>query len=143
MASLGESGVLLDQRGEPVAPVIAWHDTRDHAELEHLRHAITAQDFAAMTGLPLRQQWSLTKHRWLLDNVPAARSAVRRLNVAEWIVRGLGGEEATEQSLASRTGWLRLAQRSWWDRHPGMVRRQRDADAAAGHRRHSAGPGQR
>ena len=39
---------------------------------------------------------------------------MRRLNVAEWIVRGLGGEEATEQSLASRTGWLRLAQRSWW-----------------------------
>ena len=114
VASLGESGVLLDQQGEPVAPVIAWHDTRDHAELEHLRHAITAQDFAAVTGLPLRQQWSLTKHRWLLDNVPSAHSAVRRLNVAEWIVRGLGGEEASEQSLAARTGWLRLAQRSWW-----------------------------
>ena len=63
-----------------------------------------AHDFSAMTGLPFRQQWSLTKHRWLLDNVPSARDAVRRLNVAEWIVRGLGGEEATEQSLASRTG---------------------------------------
>ena len=115
VTSLAESGVLLDHRGEPVAPVIAWHDTRDHAELAHLRNAITAQDFSATTGLPLRQQWSLTKHRWLLDNVPAARSAVRRLNVAEWIVRGLGGEEATEQSLASRTGWLRLAQRDWWN----------------------------
>ena len=115
VTSLAESGVLLDHRGVPVAPVIAWHDTRDHAELAHLRNAITAQDFSATTGLPLRQQWSLTKHRWLLDNVPAARSAVRRLNVAEWIVRGLGGEEATEQSLASRTGWLRLAQRDWWN----------------------------
>jgi sugar (pentulose or hexulose) kinase len=115
VASLAEAGVLLDQRGEPVAPVIAWHDTRDHAELAHLRETMTAQQFSAMTGLPLRQQWSLTKHRWLLDNVPAARSAVRRLNIAEWIVRGLGGEEATEQSLASRTGWLRLAQRSWWN----------------------------
>ena len=115
VTSLAESGVLLDHRGDPVAPVIAWHDTRDHAELAHLRNAITAQDFSATTGLPLRQQWSLTKHRWLLDNVPAARSAVRRLNVAEWIVRGLGGEEATEQSLASRTGWLRLAQRDWWN----------------------------
>jgi sugar (pentulose or hexulose) kinase len=114
VTSLAEAGVLLDHRGDPVAPVIAWHDTRDHVELAHLRNAITAQDFSAMTGLPLRQQWSLTKHRWLLDNVPAARSAVRRLNVAESIVRGLGGEEATEQSLASRTGWLRLAQRTWW-----------------------------
>jgi sugar (pentulose or hexulose) kinase len=115
VASLAESGVLLDQRGEPVAPVIAWHDTRDGAELEDLRNAVGAQTFSAATGLPLRQQWSLTKHRWLIDNVPSAGSAVRRLNVAEWIVRGLGGDEATEQSLASRTGWLRLAERDWWE----------------------------
>ncbi len=114
VTSLAESGVLLDRHGVPIAPVIAWHDTRDAAELEHLRHTIPAAEFSATTGLPLRQQWSLTKHRWLRDNVPAARNAVRRLNVAEWIVRGLGGDEATEQSLASRTGWLRLAQRSWW-----------------------------
>ena len=33
-------GVLLDQRGEPVAPVIAWHDTRDEAELDDLRKAL-------------------------------------------------------------------------------------------------------
>ena len=114
VASLGEAGILLDRHAQPVAPVIAWHDTRDHTELADLRNTVAAQDFSATTGLPLRQQWSLTKHRWLLDNVSAARTAVRRLNVAEWIVRGLGGEEATEQSLASRTGWLRLAQRSWW-----------------------------
>ena len=115
VASLAESGVLLDRHGEPVAPVIAWHDTRDIAELESLAEAIGAHRFSAATGLPLRQQWSLTKHRWLVENIPTARDAVRRLNVAEWIVRGLGGEEATEQSLASRTGWLRLAERCWWD----------------------------
>jgi sugar (pentulose or hexulose) kinase len=115
VASLAESGVLLDRHGEPVAPVIAWHDNRDGAELDSLRNAVGARAFSATTGLPLRQQWSLTKHRWLIDNVPSAGSAVRRLNVAEWIVRGLGGDEATEQSLASRTGWLRLAERSWWE----------------------------
>ena len=114
VASIAESGVLLDRRGESVAPIIAWHDTRDHAELDNLRDAVGAQHFSATTGLPMRQQWSLTKHRWLIDNIPSASGAVRRLNVAEWIVRGLGGEEAGEQSLASRTGWLRLADRSWW-----------------------------
>lgn len=115
VASMAESGVLLDSRGTPVAPMIAWHDTRDDAELARLGDTIAPQYFSAMTGLPFRQQWSLTKHRWLLDNVPETHNAVRRLNVAEWIVHGLGGEEATEQSLASRTGWLRLAQRSWWN----------------------------
>ena len=107
VTSMAESGVLLDAHGAPVAPVIAWHDTRDHGELTRLDSDPRATTFAAATGLPLRAQWSLTKHRWLMDHVPAARTAVRRLNIAEWIVRGLGGDEATEQSLASRTGWLR------------------------------------
>lgn len=114
VASLAESGVLLDRNGQPVAPVIAWHDTRDDTELASLRDTVGAQTFSSTTGLPLRQQWSLTKHRWLIDNIPSARSAVRRLNVAEWIVRGLGGDEAAELSLASRTGWLRLAECDWW-----------------------------
>ena len=47
VASMAESGVLLDRRGEPVAPVIAWHDTRDHAELASLREAVGAQNFSA------------------------------------------------------------------------------------------------
>ena len=84
------------------------------AELDDLRNAVTASDFSAMTGLPFRQQWSLTKHRWLLDNVPSARDAVRRLNVAEWIVRGLGGEEAT-RTVAGITDRVAAAgERSWW-----------------------------
>jgi sugar (pentulose or hexulose) kinase len=114
VASLAESGVLLDRHGDPVAPVIAWHDTRDHAELTELAEFLPGDQFSATTGLPLRQQWSLTKHLWLTRHLPQTRKAVRRLNVAEWIVRGLGGEEAAEQSLASRTGWLRLVERNWW-----------------------------
>jgi len=70
--------------------------------------------FSSRTGLPYRSQWSLTKHRWQLENDPAAANAVRRLNVAEWIIRGLGGDEVSDASLASRTGWLDLELRTWW-----------------------------
>jgi len=112
VTSMGESGVLLDRTGQAVAPLIAWYDTRDKADRAELA-AVFGPDFSTRTGLPLQGQWSITKHRWLVANHPVA-SATRRLNVAEWIVRGLGGEEATEQSLASRTGWLDLAGRRWW-----------------------------
>ncbi len=115
VASMGEAGILLDGEGRPVGPVIAWHDTRDDAELTALSRDIGPRRFSERTGLPFRHQWALTKHRWLMDHHPEARTAVRRLNVAEWVVRGLGGDEACEQSLASRTGWLDLASRSWWD----------------------------
>lgn len=114
ITSMGESGVLVDAQSRPLTPIIAWHDTRDGQELADLRNHVTEDDFARRTGLPLRAQWSLTKHRWLLDHVPAAGRAVRRLNIAEWIAFSLGGEAVTEQSLASRTGWLDLATRDWW-----------------------------
>jgi sugar (pentulose or hexulose) kinase len=114
VASIGESGVLTGRDGAPVAPVIAWHDTRDEQEVRELAADLGAAEFAARTGLPLRGQWSITKQRWLARNVPAAGAARRRFSIAEWVVRALGGEEASEQSLASRTGWLDLTRRQWW-----------------------------
>ena len=114
VASMGESGVLVDRHGRPVAPVIAWHDTRDRVELAELGARLGADTFSARTGLPFLPQWSLTKHHWLVRHHTEAAEAVRRLNIGEWIVHGLGGEEASELSLASRTGWLDLATRTWW-----------------------------
>ena len=114
ITSFAESGVLLDRRGRPLAPLIAWHDERDRPDLDALAAELGPDQFGRHTGLPMWPQWSLTKHRWLLRHRPQTRDAVRRLNVAEWIARSLGGEEATEQSLASRTGWLDLVTRQWW-----------------------------
>lgn len=115
VTGMGESGVLLDATGRPVAPIIAWHDDRDLREVDLLASEVGADRLAEVAGLPLRRQWTLTKHRWQLRHQPEARSAVRRLNVGEWVVRVLGGQEAADVSLASRTGWLDLARRTWWD----------------------------
>jgi sugar (pentulose or hexulose) kinase len=114
ITSMGESGVLVDRAGRPVAPVIAWHDTRDAAQLAALGDEIGEDDFGATTGKPFRGQFSLTKHRWLHERVPEVATAVRRFNIAEYVVRVLGGEEACELSLASRTGWFDIAARQWW-----------------------------
>jgi sugar (pentulose or hexulose) kinase len=114
VTSMAESGVLLDARGRPVVPVIAWHDARDRPQVAQLGRDLGADRFSTRTGLPLRSQWSVTKHRWQRDNDPATVQGIRRLNVAEWVVRGLGGDEASDVSLASRTGWLDLSARGWW-----------------------------
>ncbi len=114
VASMAESGVLTDAADTPLAPVIAWHDHRDEAELEVLIRDLGGSRFSRRTGLPLWTQWSLTKHRWLRDHVPATARARRRYSIAEWVVRGLGGEPASELSLASRTGWLDLHTAEPW-----------------------------
>lgn len=114
IASMAESGVLVDAAGRPVAPVIAWHDARDAIEVQELREVIGAAEFAARAGKPLRGQWSITKHRWLRRHHPPVATAHRRFNVAEWVLRGLGGPEVTELSLACRTGWFDVRARAWW-----------------------------
>ena len=114
VTSMAESGVLLDAHGRPVVPVIAWHDARDLPQVAQLGRDIGADRFSTRTGLPLRTQWSMTKHRLQLETDPATARGVRRLSVAEWVVRGMGGDEASDVSLASRTGWLDLTARGWW-----------------------------
>jgi len=115
VASMAEAGVLVAHDDVPLAPVIAWHDSRDTQQLADLDANLGGERFSLRTGLPLWTQWSLTKHRWLSDNHPATRTATRRYNIAEWVVRQLGGAPATELSLASRTGWLDLKTGTAWE----------------------------
>jgi sugar (pentulose or hexulose) kinase len=115
ITSMGESGVLTDARERPLAPVIAWHDDRDDDEVADLAATIGADAFGGIAGKPLRGQFSLTKHRWLLRHEPASRDATVRFDVGGWVVRRLGGDAALELSLAGRTGWLDVAARDWWD----------------------------
>jgi sugar (pentulose or hexulose) kinase len=112
ITSMGESGVLVDGAGTPVAPAIAWHDQRDRAEVRRLADDLPS--FARRAGKPMRGQWSLTKHRWLTANLPSSRRAVRRFNVAEWVAVGLGAAPACDRTLACRTGWFDLFGGTWW-----------------------------
>jgi sugar (pentulose or hexulose) kinase len=115
VTSMGESGVLVDERERPLAPVIAWHDDRDGAEVADLAARLGADAFGGIAGKPLRGQFSLTKHRWLLRHAPDVAHATTRFDVGGWVVRRLGGDVVLELSLAGRTGWLDVAACDWWD----------------------------
>jgi sugar (pentulose or hexulose) kinase len=112
VTSMAEAGVLLDARGRPLAPVIAWHDSRGEAEARRFASDLGEQRFVEHTGLPASPLCSLAKLGWLLEHRPATRTGVRWLNVAEWVVRRLGGRDVAELSLASRTGLLDLPTRT-------------------------------
>ncbi len=114
VAGMAETGLLLDARGEPVVPAIAWHDSRGS---EHARRLIDdlGERFAEHTGLPVRPLCSLVKYAWMREHWPDAARGVRWLSVSEWLVRELGGDEAAESSLASRTAFYDLHTRRPWD----------------------------
>jgi sugar (pentulose or hexulose) kinase len=109
VTSMAETGVLLDGAGRPLAPAIAWYDPRGAEEASALAEAIGRRRFVRTTGLAVLELCTAPKLRRLAERRPETRGARRWLNVAEWVVRGLGGEEVAELSLASRTGLLDLA----------------------------------
>jgi sugar (pentulose or hexulose) kinase len=109
VAGMAETGVLVDVRGRPVVPSIAWHDTRGEPLAERLARDLP--EFPARTGLPANALCTLVKYRWMRENWPEAANGARWLNVAEWIVHGFGGEPRAELSLASRTGFYDLHER--------------------------------
>jgi sugar (pentulose or hexulose) kinase len=123
VTSMAETGVLIDAGGEPVANAIAWHDQRGTDEMRVLTPALGgAARFGQVTGLPPSPLCTLAKYAWLRERAPASANGVRWLNVAEWVVRSLGGEELADLSLASRTGMLDLDRASPWDESLDAVR---------------------
>jgi sugar (pentulose or hexulose) kinase len=114
VAGMAETGVLLDRRGEPVGPAIAWHDVRGADEARAIATEIGGRRFSAQTGLPASPLCSLSKLRWQRTHAPGAAAAVRWLGMPEWVARALGGAGVAELSLASRTGMLSLRDRTWW-----------------------------
>ncbi|HEX5149729.1 MAG TPA: FGGY family carbohydrate kinase, partial [Candidatus Limnocylindrales bacterium] len=114
VCSMGETGVMLGERGEPMAPGIAWHDLRGGPEAERMARDLGAERFVRRTGLPLGQFWTAPKFAALASERPEVAGGRRWLSVAEWIVRWLGGEEVAELSLASRTGFLDVSDVAWW-----------------------------
>jgi sugar (pentulose or hexulose) kinase len=139
VTSMAETGALLDAAGEAVAPMIAWHDTRGDPEAREIKRAFGGDRFSEHTGLPVSRLCTLSKYRWMRAHLPGAERGVRWLNVAEWMVRALGGDEVAELSLSSRTGFLDLDRRRWWDdalelaeARPGFLPEPREAGEPAG-----------
>lgn len=114
VCSMGETGVMVDASGDPVAPGIAWHDSRGGPEAQRLADELGSSTFTSRTGLPIRSTWTAAKIEALLRSYPEVATGRRWLSVADWVVAWLGGDQVAEPSLASRTGFLDVSRRTWW-----------------------------
>jgi len=116
-----ETTVLWDRAsGAPVAPAIVWQDRRTAPMCDALRAAGHAPLIARKTGLVIDAYFSGTKLKWLLDNVPGARSRAAKGELAfgtidSWLVWNLtgGGVHVTDPSNASRTLLFDIRSGAW------------------------------
>jgi glycerol kinase len=128
LAALGitnqrETTVLWDRaNGAPVAPAIVWQDRRTAPICDALRAAGHAPLIARKTGLVIDAYFSGTKLKWLLDNIPGARSRAAKGELAfgtidSWLVWNLtrGAAHVTDPSNASRTLLFDIRSGAWDD----------------------------
>ena len=113
-ASIGETGIPIDKRGNPTGHAIAWFDQRTRPQCEQLRKTLDRDELFSLTGLPLQPIFSLCKILWIREHQPEtfARTATW-LNTADYIAFRLSGIPATDYSLASRTLAFDLHRRQW------------------------------
>ena len=114
IASMGESGVLVDKAGSPLTSIPTWNDHRTQPWTDWWRERLTETEIYDISGLPLDYLYSVNKIMWLRENAPEAFSrAYTYLCIADWITYCLTGQFSTSYSMASRTMLFDIHQQSW------------------------------
>lgn len=116
-----ETTVLWNRKtGQPVHHAIVWQDRRAEPLCAKLREDGMTDTIRDKTGLVIDAYFSATKLRWLLDNVPGARAAAERGELAfgtvdSWLIWQLTGGKVhvTDVSNASRTMLFNVRSNQW------------------------------
>lgn len=116
VASVAEAGVLLDENGESVGPVLAWYDQRPNQYLNVVKTKVSSLELFRKTGLYPQAKYSLMKFIWMKEHMCEQWKKGRAwLHIAEFIAYCLTGAMKTEISLASRTMLFNIKDREWDD----------------------------
>ncbi len=116
-----ETAVVWDrQTGEPVYPAIVWQDRRTAEFCDVLKNKNLASTIQEKTGLVIDAYFSATKVKWILDNVPGARTRAEQGELAfgtvdSWLVWNLtkGKKHVTDVTNASRTMLFNIHTLQW------------------------------
>lgn len=123
-----ETSVAWDRdTGKPFHNAIVWLDTRTKSVVNDIVSRLGDVDaLRAESGLPINTYFSGAKMRWMIDNVPAIRDAVKTKTcyfgtIDAWIIWNLtggpnNGKFVTDITNASRTQLMDLSTCEWSDK---------------------------
>lgn len=100
--------VLLDDRGDPVRPVILHSDTRARREAQEIRSAVGAERLRVLTGNAQDATSLLAKLRWLERHEPGSAGTPGHLllGAGDFVVWKLTGNPGSDTTTASTTGLM-------------------------------------
>ena len=104
----------LDDRRDPVTPLVTWADGRATAEARELRSTGQAAELLRRTGTPVHPMSPLVKLVWFSRREPDLAGGVRWwVGLKDLVLLHLTGSLVTELSSASATGLLNSVARDW------------------------------
>ncbi len=114
--------VALDAAGQSIRPAILWCDQRTEAQCAQVLQAAGGLDgLLAMTNNNMLTGYTGGKILWLRDQEPEHYARLHAfLNPKDYILYRLTGEQVTEISDASGTGFFDVRNRRW---HDGLIQR--------------------
>jgi glycerol kinase len=118
-----ETTVVWDRKtGAPVAPAIVWQCRRTAAFCTELANSRHSRFIEEKTGLVIDAYFSGSKIRWILENVPGAKTKAQNGdllfgNIDTWLIWNLTGgrSHVTDSTNASRTMLMDLDTGEWDD----------------------------
>jgi gluconokinase len=119
VAAVGFSSAMhavlaVDDRGEPIAPLITWMDRRSAAVAERWHADGTADTLYARTGAPVHPMLPSCKLRWLAEHdADLVNRAQRFIGMKELVVFRWTGEWLVDWGIASATGLFDAAHHAW------------------------------
>jgi len=114
LSSAMHSLIMVDGRGEALAPLITWADGRSSEEASLLRKSDEGIAVYRATGTPIHAMSPLCKIMWLQKNAPALIKRTEKfISIKEYIWFKLFGEYAIDQSIASATGLFNIHRVKW------------------------------
>jgi xylulokinase len=106
--------VLMDERGESLAPGMLSVDRRGTPYLDRIRSALGGERLYQLTGHWPNAKLGLPKLLWYLEERPELWRRVRRiLQFHDWLAFRLSGAVASEHSSAAMSQMLDVGRRCW------------------------------
>lgn len=114
ITSFGESCVLLDERDEPILPVMLYTDSRGKKQSEYLAEKIGSEYIEKVTGVHPHEMYSLPKVMWIKEHKPEEFARTKHICMMEdYVIYMLTGNAVIDYSLAARSLGFNIHKLEW------------------------------
>ncbi|MDO4187753.1 MAG: FGGY-family carbohydrate kinase [Lachnospiraceae bacterium] len=114
VTSFGETFVMTDENGTPLAPAMIYTDPRGADECRELCDALGEENLARTTGVSPHEMYGIPKMMWMKKNRPEVYSKCRHIyQMEDYVVYSLTGNAQIDYSLATRSLGFNINTLTW------------------------------